>query len=53
MHPRICMHEYFDLINSPFKCKCETYQIFIIPFQKIVMNTKWNSQIMDLTFQSE
>ncbi len=53
MHPSVCMHEHFDLINSPFKCECETCQNFIIPSQKIVMKSKWNSQVMVLTLQSE
>jgi hypothetical protein len=47
MHP--CMHEHFDLIINPFKYKCETCQIFIHPFQKIVMSAKCNSWKMDLT----
>ncbi len=34
MQPRVCMHEHFDLITNPFKYKCETYNIFIHPFQK-------------------
>jgi len=41
MHVKICMHEHFDLITNPFKYKCETSQIFIHPFQKIVVTTKW------------
>jgi hypothetical protein len=49
MHPRLCMHEHFDLIINPFKHKCETFQIFIQPFDKIVVNAKCNSWIMDLT----
>jgi hypothetical protein len=24
MHPKLCMHEHFDLITNPFKYKCET-----------------------------
>jgi len=34
MHPRVCMHEHFDLITNPFKYKCETCNVFIHPFQK-------------------
>jgi hypothetical protein len=33
------MHKHFDIITNPFKYKYETCQIFIHPFQKIVMNT--------------
>ncbi len=43
MHPRFCMHERFDLIINPFKYKCETSQMFIHPFQKIVVSTKCKS----------
>jgi len=43
MHPRLCMHEHFDLISNRFKYKCETSQIFIHPFQKIVLSVKFNS----------
>jgi hypothetical protein len=41
MHSWFCMHEHFDLIiiNS-FKYKCETFQIFIHPFKKIVVSKK-------------
>jgi len=50
MHPRLCMHEHFDLIiNVPFKYICETSLIFIHPFQKIVVSAKCNSWVMDLT----
>jgi len=49
MHPRFCMHEHFDPIISPFKYKCETFQIFIHPFQKLRVSAKCNSWIMDLT----
>jgi len=45
------MHEYFDLITNAFKYKCEISQIFIHPFQKIVMNAKCNSWIVNLTFK--
>jgi hypothetical protein len=34
MHPRLCMYEHYDLINDPFKYKCETSQISRQPFQK-------------------
>jgi hypothetical protein len=37
------MHEHFDLIINPFKYKFEISQIFIHPFQKIVVNAKWKS----------
>jgi hypothetical protein len=47
--PKFCMHEHFDSIINPFKSKCESCQVFIHPFQKIVMNAKYNSWIMDLT----
>jgi hypothetical protein len=49
MHLKPCMHEHFDLIINPFKYKCEICQVFIYPFQKIVVNAKCNSWIMDLT----
>jgi hypothetical protein len=32
MHPRLYMHEHFDLIINPFNYKCETSQILIHPF---------------------
>jgi hypothetical protein len=48
MHLVVCMHEHFDLITNPFKYKCEIYQIFIHPFQEIMMNAKCNLWIMDL-----
>jgi hypothetical protein len=35
MHPRLCMHEHFDLITNPFKYKCKTSQVFRHPFQKL------------------
>jgi hypothetical protein len=43
MHLRLCMHEHFDLIINQSKYKCDTSQIFIHQFQKIVMNVKCNS----------
>jgi hypothetical protein len=43
MHPRLCMHEYFDLITNPSKYKCDSSQIFIHQFQKIAVNAKCNS----------
>jgi hypothetical protein len=43
MHSRLCMHEHFDLIINPFKYKCEISQVFIHPFQKIVVSAKCNS----------
>jgi hypothetical protein len=49
MHPRLYMYEHFDLIIDPFKYKCETSQIFKHPFQKILMNAKCNSQLINLT----
>jgi hypothetical protein len=49
MHPRLCMHEYFDLITNSFEYKCETSQIFIHLFQKIMVSAKCNSWIVDLT----
>jgi hypothetical protein len=48
MHPRLCMHEHFDLITNPFKYKCQILQDFIHPFQKIELNAKYNSGVMDL-----
>jgi len=48
MHLKFCMHEHFDLIINPFKYKCETSQIFMHPFQKIAMNAKCNSWVVDL-----
>ncbi len=38
MHIIFYMHEHFDIIINPFKYKCETCQIFIHPFQKIMVN---------------
>ncbi len=35
MHLKLCMHEHFDLINNPFKYKCETSQVFIHSFKKL------------------
>jgi hypothetical protein len=49
MHPKLCMHEHFDLITNTLKYKYETCQVFIHPFQKIVMSAKYKSWIMDLT----
>jgi len=49
MHPRVCMHKHFDVITNPFKYECETFQVFIHPFRKIVMNAKCNSWGVDLT----
>jgi hypothetical protein len=43
------MHEHFHLIINPFKYKCETSQIFIHSFKKIMLNVKCNSWITDLT----
>ncbi len=43
MHLKSCMHERFDLIINPFKHKCETSQLFICPFQKIVVSAKCSS----------
>jgi hypothetical protein len=43
IHPRLCMHEHFDLIINPFKYKCETCQGFMYPFQKIMVSAKCNS----------
>jgi hypothetical protein len=34
MHPKLCMHEHFDIITNPFKYKCETSQICIHPFKE-------------------
>ncbi len=49
MHPRLCMHEHFDLITNPSKYECDTSQIFIHQFLKIEMNAKCNSWVVDLT----
>ncbi len=49
MRFKIYMHEHFDLITNPFKYKCEISQVFIHLFQKIAVNAKCNSWIMDLT----
>jgi hypothetical protein len=35
MHPKLCMHEHFDLIINPFKYKYETSQVFIHPLIKL------------------
>jgi len=48
MHPRVCMHKHFDLITNQFKYECETFQIIIHPFQKIMVNAKYNTWIVDL-----
>ncbi len=48
MHPKLCMHEHFHLINNPFIYKCETSQVFIHSFQKIMVSAKCNSWIVDL-----
>jgi hypothetical protein len=48
MHLVVCMHEHFDLIINSFKFKCEIYQVFIDPFQEIMMNAKCNLWVMDL-----
>jgi len=54
MHAKICMHEHFDLITNPFKYKCEISWIFIHIFQKLVLNAKCNSWIVDFNnIQSE
>ncbi len=29
MHPKLCMHEYFDLITNPFKFICETLDFYV------------------------
>jgi len=42
MHFEVCMHEHFDIIISKFKYTYEICQIFIYPFQKIVMRAKCN-----------
>jgi hypothetical protein len=49
MHPRLYMHEHFDLISNTFKYKCEISQNFKRPFKKIVVSAKCNSWILDLT----
>jgi hypothetical protein len=49
MHPRLYTDEHFHLINNPFKYKCETFQIFIHSFQKIMMSAKCNSWVVYLT----
>ncbi len=43
MHPRFCMHEHFHLINNPFRYKCETSQVFLHAFKKLMVNAKCNS----------
>jgi hypothetical protein len=42
MHLELCMHEHFNLITNAFKYKCETFQHFIHPFKKIMVNAKCN-----------
>jgi hypothetical protein len=49
MHPKLCMHEHFDLITNPFKYKCGSSQVFMHPFQKIMVSAKCNSWIVDST----
>jgi hypothetical protein len=49
MHFRLCMHEHFDLNINPFQYKCQTSQVFIYSFQKIVVSAKCNSWVVDLT----
>jgi hypothetical protein len=29
MHPKLCIHENFDLIINPFKYKCETLSCYV------------------------
>jgi len=43
MHPKLCMHQHFDLIINPFKYKYETSQIFIHLLKNIVVNAKCKS----------
>jgi len=49
MHPRLCMHEHFLLIITPFKYKCETSQVLIHSFKKFMVNVKCNLWIVNLT----
>ncbi len=43
MHPRLYMHEHFDLMTNPFKYKRETSQNFKHSIKKIMVNAKCNS----------
>ncbi len=49
MHPKLCMHEHFHLINNTFKYKCETSQVFIHALEKFLVSAKCNSWVVDLT----
>jgi hypothetical protein len=49
MHFSTLLHEHFDLITNPFQYKCQISQVFIYPFQKIMVSAKCNSWIVDLT----
>jgi hypothetical protein len=49
MHFKLCMHEDFDSITHPFKYKCEFSQVFMHPFQKIMVSAKCNSWVIYLT----
>jgi hypothetical protein len=40
MHPRLCMHEHFDLITDPFKYKCEALNYCV--FQYILVSVICN-----------
>jgi hypothetical protein len=42
MHPKLNMHETFDLIIHLFKYKCETNLAFIHLFQNIMVSAKCN-----------
>jgi hypothetical protein len=50
MHLIVCMHNlHFNLIINLFKHDCKMCQVFTYSSQKIMMNAKCNSWIMELT----
>ncbi len=46
MHPKLCMHEHFDLIINPFKYKCEALSCYV--FSYILVSAICNIGIMVL-----
>jgi hypothetical protein len=50
MHPRLCIHEQFELITNPFKYKCETYQILYVHFKK--KRDECKMQLMSIEFNT-
>jgi len=48
VHLWFCMHEHFHLVNNPFKYEYKTFQVFIHPIEKNLVNAKCNSWIVHL-----